>query len=59
MYNVSVSKQVHYVSKLFLSEIPRYLCTHMMGKFDIMVYGSTPYVGMAPKKMMATLKVHK
>ena len=24
-----------------------------------MVYGSTPYVGMAPKKMAATLKVHK
>ena len=26
---------------------------------NIMVYGSTPYVGMAPKKMAATLKVHK
>ena len=25
----------------------------------IMAYGSTPYVGMAPKKMAATLKVHK
>jgi len=25
----------------------------------IMVYGSTPYVGMALKKMVATLKVHK
>ena len=24
----------------------------------IMVYGSTPYVGMALKKMVATLKVH-
>ena len=24
-----------------------------------MVYGSTPYVGMTPKKMVATLKVHK
>ena len=24
-----------------------------------MAYGSTPYVGMAPKKMVATLKVHK
>ena len=24
-----------------------------------MVYGSTPYVGMTPKKMAATLKVHK
>ena len=23
----------------------------------IMVYGSTPYVGMTPKKMVATLKV--
>ena len=25
--------------------------------FFIMVYGSTPYVGMTPKKMVATLKV--
>ena len=25
----------------------------------IMVYGSTPYVGMAPKKIAAALKVHK
>ena len=25
----------------------------------IKAYGSTPYVGMAPKKMAATLKVHK
>ena len=25
----------------------------------IMAYGSTPYVGMAPKKKAATLKVHK
>ena len=25
----------------------------------IMVYGSMPYVGMAPKKMAATLKVRK
>ena len=25
----------------------------------IMAYGSTPYVGMTPKKMAATLKVHK
>ena len=24
-----------------------------------MAYGSTPYVGMTPKKMVATLKVHK
>ena len=24
-----------------------------------MVYGSTPYVGMAPQKMVVTLKVHK
>ena len=26
---------------------------------NITVYGSTPYVGMEPKKMAATLKVHK
>ena len=26
---------------------------------NIMVYGSTPYVGMVPKKMVATLKVRK
>jgi len=26
---------------------------------QIMTYGSTPYVGMAPKKMAATLKIHK
>ena len=25
----------------------------------IMAYGSTPYVGMTPKKMAATLEVHK
>ena len=25
----------------------------------IMVYGSTPYVGVTPQKMAATLKVHK
>ena len=25
----------------------------------IIAYGSTPYVGMTPKKMAATLKVHK
>jgi len=24
-----------------------------------MAYGSTPYVGMVPEKMAATLKVHK
>ena len=24
-----------------------------------MAYGSTPYVGMTPKKMAATIKVHK
>ena len=29
------------------------------GMNTIMAYGSTPYVGMTPKGMAATLKVHK
>ena len=31
----------------------------LMADGCIMAYGSTPYVGMAPKKMAATVKVHK
>ena len=30
-----------------------------MQEFVIMAYGSTPYVGMTPKKMAAILKEHK
>ena len=31
----------------------------LMSQVSIMAYGSTPYVGMTPKKMAATFKVHK
>ena len=57
--SVYQNKYIMLVNFFLLSEISRYLCTHVMGKFDIMVYGSTPYVGMAPKKMVDTLKMHK
>ena len=48
--SVYQNKYIMLVNFFLLSEISSYLCTHMMGKFDIMMYGSTPYVGMAPKK---------
>ena len=31
----------------------------ILGDCSIMAYSSTPYVGMTPKKMAATLNVHK
>ena len=44
----------------FRSLIPPFCVSDQIGPLHvIMAYGSTPYVGMAPKKMAATLKVHK
>ena len=49
-----------YIVFFIYSLPPSRVCVKLfIGFATIMAYGSTPYVGMAPKKMAATLKVHK
>ena len=55
-YVVSVAHQVSLFWRQYISFVN---IDENRPNVTIMAYGSTPYVGMTPKKMAATLKVHK